>query len=249
MRRIQVVKIKIGLAGLLLLNTFCNQQQTPKISADLDACAHCNMVINKVNEACGFYQNSEFVTFDSPACLLKQLDEQKVVPEKMYFADFISGNLLQVDSTIFLLTEYIPTVMNGKVICFSKKTDALQYKKHKDEIISDWTGYRVYRAMPDKILKVTLSSTNMTPEVFSVFKGDIIELNFTGIDLKNDERLIIKHYESYSDIKVLATGEPSSYRLLADKPGDGFAFVRESDGKVVGMLKVAGAHTADEEAM
>ena len=40
-----------------------------------------------------------------------------------------------------------------------------------------------------------------------------------------------------------------SFRLLALRPGAGFPVVRAGSDEPLGMMKVAGAHTADEEAM
>ena len=47
------------------------------MATGIDACRECNMVIDRVNEACGYVGEGEFVTFDSPMCLLRNLDAMR----------------------------------------------------------------------------------------------------------------------------------------------------------------------------
>ena len=224
-------------------------EKAPKVSADIDDCAHCNMVISKVNEACGYFHNDEFFTFDSPSCLISRMDAEKLKHERIYFANYKSGTLIPSDSTIFLLSDHITTVMNGRVLCFADKNAAQTLVKYDDELITDWTGYRVARGTPNKILKITLSGDRIIPQVVAANKNDIIEWKISGQNLQNDLVLFLRGYEDRGEIIVPASGEATSFRMLVDKPGDGFAIVRQKDQIALGMLKVIGAHTSDEEAM
>jgi len=224
-------------------------EKAPKIVADIDECIQCGMVISKINEACGYFQDGEFLTFDSPSCLIRRMDADDAKPERIYFADYKSGALIPADSTVFLLTDHITTVMNGRVLCFADKSTALSYIKYDDEKITDWTGYRIARGAPDQILHVIVSDDGMSPQVVAVQKGDIIEWRISGQNLKNDLFLVIKEYEDRGEIHVPANGDTTRFRMLADKPGDGFALVRKQDGNALGILKVIGPHTSDEEAM
>ena len=61
--------------------------------------------------------------------------------------------------------------------------------------------------------------------------------------------IFLKGYEEMKLIGIKAGGAPVKVRMLADKPGAGFPFVRISDNQIIGMVKVTGAHTTDEEAM
>ena len=59
--------VALSLAG-------CSREITPAVVAGVDACAHCNMVIDDVNQAAGWIQDGEFVPFDSPGCLLARYE-------------------------------------------------------------------------------------------------------------------------------------------------------------------------------
>ena len=237
---------------LLLLFSGCTEKQ-PEITSGVDACSVCNMIIDQTNQACGFVEQGEFKPFDSPGCLLRQLDEMKkenqAFPTEIYFADYKAGALFPQKLTTFLLTDHIPTVMNGRVLTFATKEDAQQMSKFPDEVITDFQGYLTLRGRPDKRVMIELHEESIFPEVVSVSKGDIVEWSCISTNSKTDVKFRIQGYEEIGEIVVPTGGEIVRIRMLAERPGSGFPIMRTSDGKVLGMLKVSGAHTKDEESM
>ena len=99
--------------GTVLTLQNCNTNEKPAILADVDNCLQCGMVINQVNQGCGYISNNEFNTFCSPTCLLNkyQSTEKQGRPTatQVYFADYPTTDLLQADSVMFLLTKHIMT--------------------------------------------------------------------------------------------------------------------------------------------
>lgn len=129
---------------LLIANIFlgCKQQGIPEITAGVDACSHCRMVIDRVNQACGYLREDSFVPFDSPACLLRYLEQANndanPAPARIYFADYVNSGFVRADSTYFLITEQIPTVMQAGVLCFVSEQDAKLHNANDEGEITDW---------------------------------------------------------------------------------------------------------------
>jgi len=234
-----------------ILIVSCSGELSPEITVGVDSCEQCNMVINTVNQACGYNWDGEFIPFDSPGCLLYSYEEIKkqaqAIPSKIYFADYITARLLPADSISFLLTDHIHTVMNAGVLCFANKDSAKNYKRFPDEIITDWTGYQVLRGTPDKIIEVTIFPQGMKPEVVILNKNEIVEWIFHGQDLKDELHVELKGYEGLGEIVIPIAGEKVKLRMLAKHPGAGFPFIDSKDERIIGMVKVSGAHTYDEE--
>jgi hypothetical protein len=57
--------------GTALALAGCTGDEKPAITAGVDACDACSMVIDQVNQACGYVREGSFVPFDSPGCLLR----------------------------------------------------------------------------------------------------------------------------------------------------------------------------------
>ena len=98
---------------------------TPEVVAGVDSCANCNMVIDEVNQAAGWIQGREFVTFDSPGCLLARYEVLRKggepLPEALYFADYQDGSFHSAATATFLLTSHRPTVMGSGALTFSSR--------------------------------------------------------------------------------------------------------------------------------
>jgi hypothetical protein len=250
----QLNRIRFLLMPAVLLVIFgCGREKTPQITAGIDACALCNMTIDKLNQACGFYQSGEFVVFDSPGCLIRKIEAMKResgrLPSRIYFADFNTARLIPSDSTTFLLTDHLPTVMNAGVLCFSDHSAAKAMRKFPDEVVTDWAGFWTRRANPDRTVEVSVADGGFIPDVVLVNKGELVEWIVRGRELTGDLTFRLEGYDEIGEITVPETGDPVHFRMLAVRPGAGFPFVCTDSGKPLGMVKVAGAHTADEEAM
>jgi hypothetical protein len=243
--------IILYILAILTLLVGCSGELNPEITLGVDSCEQCNMVINTNNQACGYYSDSEFIPFDSPGCLLYSYEEIKkqaqVIPSKIYFADYITARLLLADSISFLLTDHIHTVMSAGVLCFADKDSAENYKRFPDETITDWTGYQVLRGTPDKIIEAIISPQGIKPEVVSLNKNEIVEWIFQGQGMQNDIHFKLKGYEELGEIVIPTDGEKVKLRMLANHPGAGFPFINSKDESIIGMVKVSGAHTHDEE--
>ena len=231
----------------------CMGDGEPGVMAGVDSCLQCGMVIDRVNQSCGFSEEGEFLTFDSPGCLLEAYEKRRgnktVPPSKIYFADYHDAGFHSAESATFLLTEHVPTVMNAGVLAFASQSAAEKVRSHPDEHLTDWNGYRTARGTPDQAVAVTIERMGMSPEVVEVDKGDLISLRLNGTNLEADLLLRITGYPELGTIAVPATGEEIEVRVLALRPGDGFPIIDEVSGEALGRLKVHGPHTQDEEEM
>jgi hypothetical protein len=241
----------IFIAAIIL---FCTGgEKTPQIMTDLDACVHCNMIISKINEACGYFTEGEFHTFDSPGCLLKEFEgfrkNSSQPPSGIYFVDYSTKKFITADSTFFLITDHIPTVMNAGVICFASKETAGEYVKSPDEKITNWRGYQTLKGTPDRIVKITVTPSGMDPDVVILEKNELVEWIFFAKDLKGGYEFYLKGYDEIGKIKLEISDGQITVRMFANRPGAGFPFINVANEKPVGMVKVMGAHTADEEMM
>ncbi len=239
-------------AAILALTTACGGPVEPGIVAGIDGCSRCGMVIDQPTQACGWIGNAEFVVFDSPACLLADFDDLRrsgqALPQEIYFADFDSGAFVISGKTSFLLTDHLPTVMNGRVLCFATAAAAQATQHHDDEIVTDWPSYRRMRGEPDVVVDTVFGGDGMEPEVVEVAKGELVLWRATGNDLDEDLRWVIKGYDEVGPVEVLADGEVTEVRFFATRPGAGFPIESVAGGEPLGMLKVSGPHTMDEAA-
>ncbi len=230
----------------------CSGEVTPEIIARVDGCRECGMVIDRVDEACGWVHDGEFVTFCSPGCLLEQHDglraTGKELPVSISFADYNGSGFSVAENTAFLLTDHVPTVMNARVITFASTEAASAMRQHEDEIITDWIGYRVYRGRPDVVVETVFTNEGMEPESVGVAKGEIVLWRATGRGLEEDLNFSIGGYPEVGPATLAAGDGMTEIRFLATRPGAGFPIERTDDGRAIGMLKVSGAHTADEAA-
>jgi hypothetical protein len=244
---------RIPLIGaFVVLMAGCGGEPTPTVVAGVDGCSSCGMVIDRVNQAAGWIEGGDFVTFCSPGCLLAEHDARRKSsqppPQAVYFADYRDGSFSPGSETTFLLTDHVPTVMDARVICFGSVAAAEEMRQHADEIVTDWTGYRVLRGQPDSVVEVVLGPGGMDPEVVTANKGDIVLWRVRGEGLEEDLRWTIRGYPEVDPPIVSASGETTEMRFLATRPGAGFPVEDLATGEALGMLKVGGAHTADEAA-
>ena len=138
--------------------------------------------------------------------------------------------------------------MNARVICFNSVVAAGDMRQHDDEIVTDWTGYRVLRGAPDTVIETVFSPGGMNPEVVMANKGDIVLWRARSEGFEEDVSWAIKGYPEVEPAIVAATGIEMELRFMATRPGAGFPIENLSGGEPLGMLKVSGAHTADEAA-
>jgi hypothetical protein len=242
----------IALLASSILLAGCSGEVRPSISVGLDACAQCNMVIDTTNQACGYVHDGHFVTFDSPSCLLRSYDglrhQGSPPPTEIYFADYGSGEFVSAESVVILLTEHIPTVMDSGALCFSSTNGAEATRSAADEVITDWLGFRRLLGQPDAVVEAQITVDGMSPELVEVNKGDLVLFRIGGGQLHDPLPISIRGYPEVGEIVITPSEEPTELRFFATQPGVGFPVV-DGDGKTLGMIRVTGAHTADEESM
>ena len=235
---------------LLLALGGCLKEPEIRIVEGIDTCRECNMVIDQPKQAAGFVKDGEFVTFDSPACLLRYIEalpkDQRPPPQDIYLADYRDGEFFSADRTALLLTSHINTVMNSRVVAFSDASGAMGARQHPDEVVTDWHGYRTERGTPETTLEVVFGPHGMEPGVVEADKDDLVLLRASGQGLQIDLILSIRGYPEAGSLTIPASGEPVELRFLASRPGAGFP-IGAAEGEPVGVLKVTGAHTAEEE--
>ena len=238
-------------ASLLILGllTGCANEPDIEIHAGIDVCDECHMIIDQVNQASGYVLDRDFITFDSPGCLLRSYESLSKAtrphPADIYFADYRDGTLHNADNVAFLLTSHIPTVMNARVIVFADRDAAGQAMEYADELVTDWMGYRTVRGTPDITVEILVGPDGMEPDMVEVAKDDLVLFRVTGQGLSGALTLSFSGYPEVTAITIPADGDLVETRVLASRPGTGFPIVGD-DGQPMGMMRVTGAHTADE---
>jgi hypothetical protein len=230
----------------------CSGEVKPGIVVGLDVCAECNMVIDRPGQAAGFVDAGEFVTFDSPLCLLRHYEARHhnghALPSELYFADHGDASLHPVEDVTFVLTDHVPTVMESGALSFARRETAEAAILHDDERITDWDGYRLAHGTPDRVIQVRFDAAGQAPELVESSKGELLLWMATSSGFERDLVISIKGYPEIGEITIPASGEPVVFRMKADRPGMGFPVMEAGTDTPLGMLRVNGSHTADEEA-
>jgi hypothetical protein len=231
----------------------CSREVTPAVVAGVDACRQCGMVIDHVNQACGYEAEGEFVTFDSPMCLLRSYEarraEGRPAPVAVHFADYHDASFHVAEEVTFLLTDRVPTVMEGRVLCFASHESAAAMREHPDDVLADWVGFRTRRGRPDVVVEVVLAADGMAPEVVEAAKGDLVLLRARGQSLDRTLAITVTGYPEAGTVSLPTSGDEVEFRILAQRPGAGFPIIDADTGDPLGRLRISGAHTMDEEAM
>ena len=240
---------------ILLLVTVpaCRLEQEPSITAGVDGCTECGMVIDQVREACVYEIDRSFSTFCSPGCLFNSFErrrkEGRQPPERIFFTDYETGELWPHESMTFLLTDHRPTTMGWGILGFADSESAAAHRHHDGEILVDWVGLRTLRGEPDQTLSWVLGPEGFDPPVLQVKKGELVEWVLESRGLEEDQTIALRGYQEFGEVVIPAEGPPVEVRLLATRPGEGFALESVPGGEVLGRLRVAGPHILDEEQM
>jgi len=233
----------------LILLISCAGEVEPRILAGIDSCEYCGMIIDQVNQACGYDLEGQFVTFDSPVCLLYSLesleDGDGPLPTSIWFADYRDGTFHLSTVATFLLTDHIPTVMDLGVISFSDQEAAEIVVAHDDEIVTDWLGFRTREGTPDVVVDLRFGSEGMEPETVEVKKDELVLFRGVGRGLEGDLTLSFRGYPEFGTVVIPGDGTTIEFRLMAIRPGAGFPII-SGDGESLGMLKVEGPHISEE---
>ena len=101
---------------------------------------------------------------------------------------------------------------------------------------------------PDRVVTVHFGASGLVPDVVQSEKGELVLWKVTsGLD---DELVVaIRGYPEIGEISIPAAGGAIAFRMRAEKPGTGFPVIDVATGAPLGMFRVEGSHTMDEEAM
>jgi len=255
LRRLASAAAEAGRAAILVAvgvaATGCSGQPTPEVMAGVDVCARCNMISDRVDQAAGLIMESSFVPFDSPTCMLMTFDERRRtadgVPAAAYLAEYGSGTFHRADSTWFVLTDRVPTVMASRALCFGG-VEAARHFAASGDTVTDWRGFRLARSAPDRRVVVTIGPEGMEPPLVEASKGELVELEIHSAASGTEAlELTIRGYEDAGSIRVPPGGGVATFRFFASRPGAGFPVGRSGGGATLGTVRVSGAHTPDEE--
>jgi hypothetical protein len=169
------------------------------------------------------------------------------IPTDVWVADYDSAVFVPAGQATFLLTDQIPTVMGAGVLSFATSQAAEAARTSVDEKITDWSGYRRLRGQADTVVEAIVSTTSLTPEMVEVAKGELVLFRLSAGELDETITLEIRGYPEIGEIVVTPSEDPTELRFYATRPGAGFPILRAGD-QPLGMMRVTGAHTADEAA-
>jgi len=241
----------LAIVGVVVLLARCSADVRPAIAPGIDACRECGMLIDRAGQACGYAADGEFLTFDSPICLLRSYESRasggKQPPTSVYFADYRDGSLHPAEDMAFLLTDQVSTVMSSGVLCFASRGAAEQARTREDERITDWSGFLLRRGTPDRELEVTFGPDGMTPGAVEANRDELLLWKVRARGLPRDLEISIRGYPELGEVAVPASGDEVQFRMKVTRPGKGFPVVSAEGGDPLGVLNVLGAHTPDEE--
>ena len=80
-------------------------------------------------------------------------------------------------------------------------------------------------------------------------KGELLLWKATTSGLDRDLVISIRGYPEVGEIVVPASGDVAVFRMKVTRPGMGFPVMETGTDRPLGVLKVLGSHTADEEAL
>ncbi len=241
-----------ALLPLVLLASLlaCGRPGTPEVAAGIDGCEECGMVISDVRQAAVLECGARFESYCSPGCMLEAFEalEHTEPPSRVFVADNASGAFVEAKDAAFLLTTHRPTVMGGAVLAFADEGAADALREHPDELVCDWDEYRRRRGTPDRTLSALVGAAGLEPSVLLAEKGELVALSLRTAEEGESFELSLGGYPELGSVVVSDPTNPVEWRVLAVRPGAGFPVRAAGHASPLGMLKVGGAHTADEAA-
>jgi len=236
-------KLNFILIGMVLV-AGCQMKVEPGIQSGVDECENCSMIIQDVEQgAAAIDTEEELHTFCNPVCLIQEINKRKESADlpswKEYLFNYDDQAPILAEKT-YLVHGDFRTAMGYGLLSFASLEKADAFAAANGGKVIEWDDLRLEYESPD--LKIQLQSGNSgETTMFEVRRGGIVAVSYKN-DSAADENIFLTGY----DFEISAKPESVANRsLIADKPGQGFAF-RKSDGTVAGMLAVTGDHTSEE---
>lgn len=230
----------------------CDTGGPPQIAIGMDGCASCGMTISEANQACAFTVDKEPYRFCSPGCLLKHHEARRrageTPPDELYFSDYETGEKIGDGAVVFLFSNRYPNTMDWGILSFAERKRAVAYGEPGEKVVA-WLELQTLRGELDRSVELTVTSSGIEPGVIQIQKGQLVEWVLRTQGLDTDIAVTLRGYEhQLGAIALPASGEPVWQRMMADRPGEGFPFVRLDNDEILGLVRIRGAHTADEAA-
>ncbi|MCP4704458.1 MAG: hypothetical protein GY865_07595 [candidate division Zixibacteria bacterium] len=229
----------IFLVFLILLSIVsCQMKVEPMITANIDQCEHCTMIIQDIDHGSVLIDSMEEIhTYCSPVCMILEKDNiGKVFAQNSQYL-FDHNNLSAIPvSKAFIVHGDFNTAMGHGLLAFADKTEADQFAIEMNGEILDWNELRIRYESPDNIINLSDNPQNV-----EVAKNNLIFVTYNNI---TDEDITINLLGYQWEMMVPANSSDSSI-FIASKPGQGFVF--QTNGKEnLSALFVTGDHTSEE---
>ncbi len=221
------------LAIFILLSVSCQMKVEPMITANIDECGHCTMIIQDIDHgAVTIDADEELQTYCSPVCMILEKSESN--PSK-YLFDHNSLNAIPVHQAIIVHGEF-NTAMGHGLLAFTNKAEADIFNNEVDGEILNWNDLRIRYEKPDVVINLIDDSQNI-----EVAKDNLITVIYKN-DSAEDVLINLLGYELEITVSAMTS---DTVLFIASKPGQGFVFKKNNEENIA-TLFVTGDHTTEE---
>jgi hypothetical protein len=218
----------------------CQMKVEPMITANIDECGRCTMIIQDIDQGAVMIDAEEQLhTYCNPVCML--LDKKNIKADRpssngaKYLFDHNSISAIPV-SGAFIVHGDFNTAMGHGLLAFAKKDEADQFAKEVDGEILSWNELRIRHELPDISINLPNDSQNI-----EVTKDDLISVIYYN-NTSDEVAINLLGYELQMTVPAKST---DTALFIASKPGQGFVFQKNNEESIV-TLFVTGEHTPDE---
>jgi len=230
----------ILLTIFLLVNVSCQMKVEPMITANIDECGHCTMIIQDIDHGAVLIDSQEQLhTYCSPVCMMldkKELKgDQPTSTYAKYLFDHNSMKAIPVHE-VYIVHGDFNTAMGHGLLAFANKAEASQFANEVEGEILDWNDLRVRYEAPDIFLNLSEN-----PQNIEVAKDNLISVIYNN-DTSEDVSINLLGYELEMSV---ASGTSDTVLFISTKPGQGFVFQKNNEDNIA-TLFVTGDHTTEE---
>ena len=224
----------------LLLVVSCQMKVEPMITASVDNCGRCTMIIQDVDHGAVVIDAEEqLYTYCSPVCMLLdkkkfKIDQSTSVLTK-YLFDHNSMNAIPVFKAYIVHGDF-NTAMGHGLLAFANKAEAEQFSEEVDGEILDWNDLRIRYESPDIFINLSEDSQNI-----EVAKDDLISVIYKN----NTSEEVSINLLGYELEMIIPVELEDTALFIASKPGQGFVFQKNNEENIA-TLFVTGDHTTEE---
>ena len=222
----------------------CQTKTEPALSAGIDECRVCSMVIDKIDHGAVILDSEENLqTYCNPVCLINDINKGKIRGPKIDGAIFLFDydDLTPIAaSRASIVHGDFPTTMGHGLLAFKDRHAADNFAGEVSGAVIDWNRLRARHELPDTRIDLDVNDTD-DPPILEVQRGEVIEVFYRN-DSPNEVTISLTGYEF--EMPISADAEESG-RFVASRPGSGFVF-KNNDASILAKLLVLGDHTAEE---